>query len=707
MFLVCMVVLVATTAAFVAYGVLRFKTQLARHISTVAAVVADNSAAALVFDNKPNAEQILGALAAEPDIVAAVLYDQRGRLFAKYPASLEAPLLAEETGRKDHEFKEGALVLFQPVIWERKVIGTLHVRSSLAGLRQQLLRYGTIMSVVFLGSLGAAFVLSTLLQKRITDPILALTSTAQTVSQRGDYSVRAPKTTEDELGTLADAFNRMLAETQEQQGRLLEQAGLLDLSTDAIFARDLQDRITYWNKGAEAAYGFTRGEAMGKIPHALLHTEFPEPLPAIEERLHRDGRWAGQLIHARKDGSRLISSSRWSLDRDARGKPVSVLETNTDITEEKQAAENLRASEERLRLAQQVARIGTFEWNIQTGENRWSRELESMYGLPPGGFQATQLAWEQLIHPDDRAEAVRRVNEALEHGSFEGEWRVVWPDGSVHWLAGRARVFRDEAGQPLKLLGVNTDITEKKLFEANLERLVAERTARLQETVGELEAFSYSISHDMRAPLRAMQGYSQALLEDCKGKLDAEAMDHLTRISRAAHRLDSLIRDVLAYSKVAQGDIALHPVDLGPLIEDVLANHPDFQPPQARVVVEPPLHRVLGHEAYLTQCVTNLLSNAVKFVPAGVTPEIHIRTERVEDGVRVWFEDNGIGIDPSHKERIFQIFGQVYPEKKYGGTGIGLAIVRKAAQRMGGEAGVESQLDKGSRFWLNLRQPEA
>jgi signal transduction histidine kinase len=120
--------------------------------------------------------------------------------------------------------------------------------------------------------------------------------------------------------------------------------------------------------------------------------------------------------------------------------------------------------------------------------------------------------------------------------------------------------------------------------------------------------------------------------------------------------------------------------------------------------MEKPLHRVLGHEAYLTQCITNLLGNAVKFVPPRVVPEIRIRSERLDGKVRLWFEDNGIGIDPSHHERIFQIFGQVYPEKKYGGTGIGLAIVRKAVQRMNGEAGVESGMDKGSRFWLVLNE---
>src|SRR4029079_14781155 len=143
---------------------------------------------------------------------------------------------------------------------------------------------------------------------------------------------------------------------------------------------------------------------------------------------------------------------------------------------------------------------------------------------------------------------------------------------------------------------------------------VAQRTARLQETIGELEAFSSSISHDMRAPLRAMQGYAKALAADYSDKLDDTANLYLDRIARAANRLDLLVQDVLAYSRVTKGEIALHPVDLETLLRDLLPPYPEFQPPNAQITVRTPLHPVLGHEAYLTQCLTNLLGNAVKFV---------------------------------------------------------------------------------------------
>ncbi|MGA9140356.1 MAG: PAS domain-containing protein [Methanocella sp.] len=162
-------------------------------------------------------------------------------------------------------------------------------------------------------------------------------------------------------------------------------------------------------------------------------------------------------------------------------------ERENQIRGRKQAEEALRESQKRLSLAQQVARIGTFEWNIQTGVNKWTPELEAMYGLPRGGFPGTEEAWEQLVYTEDRPETLRRVNEAIEKGGFEGEWRVIWPDGTVHWLYGRAFVFKDETGKPLKLIGINIDITGRKQMEEELRRSRYEIEQRVQERTRELQ----------------------------------------------------------------------------------------------------------------------------------------------------------------------------------------------------------------------------
>ncbi len=243
-----------------------------------------------------------------------------------------------------------------------------------------------------------------------------------------------------------------------------------------------------------------------------------------------------------------------------------------------------------------------------------------------------------------------------------------------------------------------------KIHNETLEAQVAQRTAELRETIQELESFSYSVSHDMRSPLRAMQGYADALLADYQPKLDEVATRHLTRIRRAASRMDLLIQDVLAYSRVAKGEIQLAPVNIETIIGDVLQHYPSLQPDRATIVVNGPIPLVLAHEAYVTQIVSNLLGNAVKFVQAGIFPTITISAADSGELVRLSFRDNGIGIDSRQQKQIFQIFGRVYGEKKFEGTGIGLAIVKKAAERMGGSAGVVSQVGHGSEFFVFFKR---
>jgi signal transduction histidine kinase len=206
----------------------------------------------------------------------------------------------------------------------------------------------------------------------------------------------------------------------------------------------------------------------------------------------------------------------------------------------------------------------------------------------------------------------------------------------------------------------------------------------------------------MRAPLRAIQGYADALLTDYAPKLDEEATHHLTRICKSAERLELLVRDILTYSRVAKENIRLTPVPLHVFLDQLLPQLPHLQPPVAQVRFQRPLPVVLGHEAYLSQIFTNLLGNAVKFVETGVSPVIDIQAEDQGDSVKITVQDNGMGIAREHFERIFEIFGRVHHDKKYEGTGIGLSIVKKAVQRMGGVIGLESTLGEGSRFWFTL-----
>jgi signal transduction histidine kinase len=244
-------------------------------------------------------------------------------------------------------------------------------------------------------------------------------------------------------------------------------------------------------------------------------------------------------------------------------------------------------------------------------------------------------------------------------------------------------------------------------FRRDLERQVEDRTAQLTQVNHELDAFAYTISHDLRAPLRAMHGFADALVEDYSSTLPEEGRRFTSRIVSAARRMEDLIQDILAYSRLAREEVSVRPVALEALVDRVVAEaEPLIRETSAVVEVERPLPDLMAHPPILSQGIGNLLSNAIKFMPPGRAPHVGIRSERVDEWVRLWVEDNGIGIEPAHQERVFQPFQRLHGVETYPGTGIGLAIVRRSVERMGGRCGVISRPGEGSRFWIELKAVE-
>jgi PAS domain S-box-containing protein len=314
--------------------------------------------------------------------------------------------------------------------------------------------------------------------------------------------------------------------------------------------------------------------------------------------------------------------------------------------------------------------------------------------------------WKQLVHPEDLEENLYLWNRSLKTGeNFEMEHRFRRKDGEYRWHLTRAQAMRDPEGNVLMWIGSNTEIHDQKQAEEELERTVAERTAKLRETVQHLETFSYSVAHDMRAPLRAMQGFSRMLQAEYGEKIPGEGQEYLRRIANSASRLDSLIQDVLNYSKIVRAELKLEPVEPQAFIEEIIESYPNLHRPHGDIRIEGPIPAVLANPAAITQVFSNLLGNSVKFVEPGVLPQVRIWAETISDEtVRLWFEDNGIGIPKEVQGRIFVMFQRINPPGRYEGTGIGLTIVRTAVERMGGKVGVESVPGMGSRFWVELQR---
>lgn len=379
-----------------------------------------------------------------------------------------------------------------------------------------------------------------------------------------------------------------------------------------------------------------------------------------------------------------------------------------DIDRLKRAEEGLRASEIYFRtLTQSLSQIiwtalpdgqvdfVNDQWQIYSGQ-----DLEHVRSSADG--------WTAGVHPDDRERAKRSYWEGTHSGrGFSLEVRLRKADGNYRWFLSRASPLRDEQGRLTKFLGTSTDIEDIKRAEAVvaeqglvLEKAVVERTAELRETVGELEALSYGVSHDMRAPLRAMRGFAEIILNDHGAQLDREGLVYLQKISAAARRMDTLIDDVLTYTRILRSELKMRSVDLSVILHEIMDTYPELQISEAEIVLVEPLPSVLGHDASLTQVFSHLLSNAVKFVSPGTKPQVKIHAEDKSTHVRIWIDDNGVGIATQAQQRIFSVFERVSPATA--GNGIGLAVVRKAVRRMSGDVGVESSPGGGSKFWVEL-----
>jgi PAS domain S-box-containing protein len=515
---------------------------------------------------------------------------------------------------------------------------------------------------------------------------------------------------------------RDITARKQMEDALRRQASLIDLTPDAFTIRHLDGTFTYWNRGAEALYGWSKDEAVGQRSHSLFQTKFPQDLKEIDGQLRRTGSWSGELIQRAKDGREVVVQSRWLAQYDTHGEVAEVLESNADITARKQAEQQLRELNEELedRVHQRTAELEAALVDRLQSEQRFVTLANFVPQLvwicTPDGLnvyfnqrwvkytgltleESYGKGWNSPFHPDDRQTAWEAWSHASQTGeNYRVESRLRAADGSYRWFLMLGEALRDAEGNVVQWFGTCTDIADLKQAEEALR----ESQRGLEDVNKELQSFSYSVSHDLRGPLRTMDGFSQALLEDHSQHLDEKGKHYVGRIRTAAQRMGRLIDDLLQLSRLTRMEMRVKPVDLSTMALAVIGELRESEPGRiVEVLIEPGLE-TRGDPGLLQVALQNLLSNAWKFTSRRERAVIEFGRVNDQPDSAFFVRDNGAGFDMQYADHLFSPFQRLHAEEEFKGTGIGLATVQRIIRRHSGRIWAEAAEEQGATFYFQL-----
>ncbi len=388
---------------------------------------------------------------------------------------------------------------------------------------------------------------------------------------------------------------------------------------------------------------------------------------------------------------------------------VFALEFAGQEEQRRRAEQLLRESEQRYETLARISPVGIFRTDMNGVTTYVNPEWCAISGL--SAAQALGDGWLQVVHPEDRDRLIKgwQVSTRSHKASFS-DYRFVRPDGTLVWVMGQAVPELSPKNELLGYVGTITDITDRKQaeeethrFNVELEQRVRERTAQLEAANKELESFSYSVSHDLRAPLRAISGFSEIIARRHRAALNEEGRHYIDNIVQASERMGALIDDLLTYARLGRTGVRHEPVSLAGLVNEIGRQlQTRLEETRGKLTFPEDLPRVLGDRTLLGQIFTNLIENALKYYKVGVPPEVSLTYFVEERHVVVKVSDNGIGIPSEYQEKIFNVFQRLHSDDDIPGTGIGLASVRKSVELLGGSVWVESKAGEGSTFFVRL-----
>jgi PAS domain S-box-containing protein len=696
-----------------------FRASLVERHSALAEVLGTNCTAALDFDDPKAAQQVLSSLHREPSVIQATLFDRRGKVFVTYAAPGQSSAVRSEPGT-GYYFTDKELHLFQPITRENETIGTVYLRVSTAGFLTQLQRHLWISAGVAIGSLGITILLAFQLQRLVSRPILRLVRAMQSVSAEGNFGIRVPKESQDELGILCDGFNAMLGNIEERE-RALSQSeerfrAFFELSAMGMAEVDpVSGRFLRVNARFCGLTDYSAAELLTMSFAQLTHPEDRDADLAAYQRMVRreQAEYSSEKRYIRKDGHIIWVQVTAALIHDPEGRPARSIGVIQDVTERRRAVEALQTSEARKTAIVETALDAIITIDHEGSISEYNPAAEKIFGYRKADVLGQRMA-ELIVPPSLRAAHYEGFARCLATG--EGpvlnrrlELTGMRADGSEFPVELSITAFAT-GGAPMFTAHLR-DITERKRVEeeirtlnAELEERVRQRTAQLEAANKELEAFSYTVSHDLRAPLRGIDGFSGKLLRDFAAQLPPEAVRQLGRVRANAVKMGQLMDDLLTFSRLGRQPLrkqTVTPADLVRQALEDLRSEYEGRHVDIRVGDLPPCQ---GDPALLKQVFVNLIGNAVKYSRKRDPAVIEIGSQESDrPGEHIYFvKDNGVGFDMQHVGKLFNVFQRLHRAEDYEGTGVGLAIVQRIIQRHGGRVWAEAEVDKGATFFFTL-----
>ncbi len=534
----------------------------------------------------------------------------------------------------------------------------------------------------------------------------------------GNYSFAPIR---DKDGTIVGSVvtGRDITERRRVEQELQELTNLLKVAGRTArfggWSVNLADGRVFWSEEVAAIHEMPPGFSPSVTEGINFYApEWRERISTVLAACARDGTpYDEEMQIITAQGRRVWVRVIGEAVRTPAGAIIEVQGAFQDVTERKQAEEKLKRTHNTLVEAQKIAHLGSFEYVAATRTTVWSEEEYRIYGLDPTGpSPAYDEMLAKCIHPDDVALLHESFTKAMQSCSvYQLEHRIVRPDGSVRWVYDLAHPYFDDQGELVRYVGTTLDITERKrgvealrMLTAELERRVRERTAQLERANKELEAFSYSVSHDLRAPLRHIHGYTEMLARDVGDRLSENGRHFLQTILAASQEMSTLIDDLLAFSRVGRAEMREVRVELDTVVQEALRGLESATSGRNIVWKIPPLPAVQGNPAMLRQVFANLLGNALKYTRPRDPAKIEVGCAGEENGQVILFvRDNGVGFDPCYAGKLFGVFQRLHRADEFEGTGIGLANVRRIIARHGGRTWAEGALNQGATFFFTLR----